>query len=722
MKNRRIIPLFCALAALLSAGEPLVFTAGEDWTPLNLELEIEPGSALDFSSQGWHDAPAGKHGRVIARGPHFEFEKLPGEKQRFYGVNLSFGANVPSPEIAGQVAERLMRLGYNAVRIHHHENEFIHGGGGTHALLLRQLRTPENRDKDLDWGGGNSTTLNAESMARFDAFAAELIKRGIYLTTDLFTSRIVPWREIGEDRPGNIHVRDFKALVYVHEGARENLKKFARNFLSHVNPHTGRSYAREPALAWIVIVNEGNFFNRADRLQHPAWREAWKKWITSKRNTDPAFEGIPDSLPGLDLMTGGKPLAALQIFLAEIEAEFMRDWTKFLREELKCQALLSNQNGWMNQVTDHAVRAENYDYVDDHFYVYLPRYPSGREGIPFVLHNDNRLADDNLVGTNSHPAFVRLIDKPFTISEWNYCSPGKHRGMAGLITGSLAAQQDWDALWRYSYSHKKEMEKPFRPAQFDIITDTLAQSAERAVMTLFMRGDLEPHTQTTVLNHTRAELSKPRAKPFPGPEPQGWRDILSKTKVGARIDGTLSGDNETTVSLDDTISGAKPAFPELRQAAVRLNHPAPGQMTVATPRTAGGFTENGALQAGPLRFDIGNIPATVWVSSLDKLPISQSKRLLLTHLTDLQNDGVKYSDRSRTTVLEWGKLPHIIRNGKALISLKLDAPGRCTVHALATNGRRLRQVAATATDGTLSFTADTAHPQGAVMLYEIVRE
>ena len=40
---------------------------------------------LDFSNMGWRDAPAGKHGRIVAKGSHFEFEKLPGVAQRFHG-------------------------------------------------------------------------------------------------------------------------------------------------------------------------------------------------------------------------------------------------------------------------------------------------------------------------------------------------------------------------------------------------------------------------------------------------------------------------------------------------------------------------------------------------------------------------------------------------------------------------------------------------------------
>jgi hypothetical protein len=67
--------------------------AGDDWLPLAHEVEIEPGSILDFTRLGFVDAPAGKHGRVVATSDgHFAFAGKPAERQRFYGVNLCFGA------------------------------------------------------------------------------------------------------------------------------------------------------------------------------------------------------------------------------------------------------------------------------------------------------------------------------------------------------------------------------------------------------------------------------------------------------------------------------------------------------------------------------------------------------------------------------------------------------------------------------------------------------
>ncbi|MCL4178711.1 MAG: hypothetical protein KJ072_13340, partial [Verrucomicrobia bacterium] len=166
--------------------EPITITAGPDWIPLEATLDIEAGSALDFSQLGFVDAPAGKHGRVMARPDgRFAFEQSPEIARRFYGINLCFGAHYMSHAEADQLAERLVRLGYNALRIHHYERD----------LVQRQ---------------GPTTRLNPERLDQFDYLMAALIQRGIYLTTDLYVSRGVPFREIGMDRDGNVPMDTFK--------------------------------------------------------------------------------------------------------------------------------------------------------------------------------------------------------------------------------------------------------------------------------------------------------------------------------------------------------------------------------------------------------------------------------------------------------------------------------------------------------------------------------
>jgi len=149
-----------------------------------------------------------------------------------------------------------------------------------------------------------------------------------------------------------------------------------------------------------------------------------------------------------------------------------------------------------------------------------------------------------------------------------------------------------------------------------------------------------------------------------------------------------------------------------------------GCLTLDTSKTAGGYAIAGSVvnaRKGGVSISIKGSDATVWVSALDAKTIRDSRRLLVTHLTDLQNTDIRYAEPARQTLLSWGDLPYLVRAGQADVAIKLKSAKRCHVWALSPGGRRLAEVPATADGDSLRFTADVAADaeQGARMLYEV---
>ena len=128
------------------------------------------------------------------------------------------------------------------------------------------------------------------------------------------------------------------------------------------------------------------------------------------------------------------------------------------------------------------------------------------------------------------------------------------------------------------------------------------------------------------------------------------------------------------------------------------------------------------LRAGALVADLGNTAATVWVSALDDQPVGSSKRLLAVHLTDLQNSGMRYFDRSRRILTDWGSLPHLMRRGSASVRIAAGA-GRWRCYALSMGGGRRYEIPCAAEGETVAFKADvSSDPESATWLYELARE
>jgi len=731
------------------APPPAPIQAGDEWIPLQAELEIEPGSALDFSSLKLTDAPAGKHGYVIARPDgQFAFADTPDRPQRFYGVNLCFGAHYLAHAEADRLAQRLVRLGYNTVRIHHYERDLVQGQRPT-------------------------TTLNPEKLDQFDYLVAALIRRGLYLTTDLYVSRSVPYREVGIDRDGLIPMNTYKILVPVHTGAFENWKQFSRAFLDHVNPYTQRRYAEEPALSWLALINEGNFGNFFSELRTiPEWTHAWNRWLTQRYPTraalaaawgtglepaeDPASQTV--ALPTRLQAEGLRARDAIA-FLADTELAMVERMKRFLREELGCRALISNASSWTRFTTDQGARAV-YDYVDEHFYVDHPQFLETSWRLPSRCPNTSPLAEGAPGGRSI--AFTRLFDKPFALTEYNYSGPGRFRGVGGILTGALGALQGWGGIWRFAYSHSRDaMFTPARMGYFDLATDPLSQAADRASICLFLRGDLAPAPHSVALVMTAADLAQPAAR-IPTLAPR-WHWLAWVTRLGTQIVPTPGApslhtallplawqtpasayDPHRALALDpytvdsqrliaaldgrglfDPATAPNPDLKFFRSETGQITIDGPhDRLGLDTPRTAGGYAPAGQTLHAPhggVRAAIAGSDATVWVSALDAHPIRASRRLLVTHLTDLQNTGIRYAEPARQTLLDWGGLPHLVRAGQAEVGIQLEAPAAYRVWALAPSGKRLAQVPSSTTDRTLQFRADVAGDPatGARMLYEV---
>ena len=673
----------------VTIDQPIVVKRGSDWIPLDYGKNIEAGSALDFSGMGLQDAPAGKYGWLKNAGGHFEFEGRPGVRQRFYGVNLCFSASFPDQMLADELVTRLVRLGYNAVRIHHYENW-----------------------DGVIKGSKDRLTINEEWTKRLDYLLFRAMENGIYVTTDLFTTRPVMWRDIAIDRDGQVPMQVYKNLIGVHAPAFENWKAFSRNLLTHVNPYTGRAYKDEPGLPLISLINEGHLTWCWDEIKkEAAMKASWKNWLGAKRAADPDFaKGVSDDAEQIHAWNN----AALIAFMADVEDDLSKRQREFIRA-LGVKALLTSQNCGGHYTPLMAMREARYDYVDDHFYVDHPQFIARPWSLPSRCPNTNPVFSKNLPPVAC--AYTRMPSKPFCITEWNFSGPGMFRGVGGIMTGAIGALQDWDGLWRFAYTHHEDglRDRKGFPGYFDVGSDPLGQASDRASVCLFLRGDMAPLVDRLALKVTPDTFMPANGQPT-GVVPK-WRDAAWQTQVSTAV--ALPPAGVKTFNLGEQVDKDTAPVPLAPNATLAFDRKV-GSFKIDTPRTAGGFTPKGALSAGPVAFDVGDVAATVWASSLDGKPLTESARILVTHLTDVQADGNIYADKAKTTLLKWGVYPPVVRNGSAAVMLALVNPGAYEVWGLATTGKRLEKIPTAVRDGKLAFTAAVNAAGGARMLYEVV--
>jgi len=332
---------------------PVVMKAGPDWIPLQGALDVQPGSALDFSALCGPREAAGAQGWLRAsktKPADFEFERQPGKRVRFYGVNMCSEALFLSHDESDRVAERWMRRGCSCFRFHFYE---------------RGLLDPKAKD---------SVTLSPEALEQFDYLFAAMKRRGIYMTTDLYVGRFgekgggISAAELIEGADPKSRLGD-KSVFFVSPRALENLKEFNRRWLSHVNPYTKLAYKDDPALAWISLINEPGLTQQLPKMRKnpyeaALWNAAWEKW-QKEHGVKEDWDKGPN----------------FHRFLWETQGKTEQELTRFLRDELKYKGLITDLNGFAGEWGCQALR-QAFDYVDGHIRGETPTGPRAARPAP----------------------------------------------------------------------------------------------------------------------------------------------------------------------------------------------------------------------------------------------------------------------------------------------------------------------------------------------------
>jgi len=183
----------------------------------------------------YNHKPAGVSGYVSAGADGRLY--INSERTRFLGSNITYSSCFPDADDADKIAKRMASFGINLVRWH----------------LM-----------DADWGGerlinyaaGNTRSFNPAALDKFDRFFAEMKEQGIYSNINLLAGRSFV---SGDGLPDSIDSMGWKEkqTAAMFNPVMINLQKeYAQNLLAHVNPYTGLSYAEDPAVAFVEVLNE----------------------------------------------------------------------------------------------------------------------------------------------------------------------------------------------------------------------------------------------------------------------------------------------------------------------------------------------------------------------------------------------------------------------------------------------------------------------------------
>ncbi|MPM68692.1 hypothetical protein SDC9_115626 [bioreactor metagenome] len=338
------------------------------------------------------------------------------------------------------------------------------------------------------------------------------------------------------------------------------------------------------------------------------------------------------------------------------------------------------------------------------------------------------------------------MGKPFAITEWNYCYPNRYGAEGPFLVGAYSALQNYGALTQFAFAHKTgtmEGKEPLGP--FDYANHPVLRLGMRAGAFFFLRGDV-----------SASGIEVPVYQPeeywtFPGFRQSGVSETLGLvvqtgtafSMDSSKIQGIVFPDAVPVPkhSRIPIVSGSEQSV----MTALAAKHVLPpdrvdwetGRFTSSTGelelnkkqwtfRSITARSESFLLPAG--KRGNGKFASIVnrknqaafLVASLEEKPLTESRRILILHLTDAKSDGAVFRDPEMAILEHSGSPRLLVLRGEAELTLNSTTAG--TLYACDISGRRLFQVPSQTRDSDTLYPLKTDSNQGPVLVYELIRE
>jgi hypothetical protein len=631
------------------------------WFPGALAPDAAP---VDLSFLNRDDRPAGRRGFVRADGDRLIFGD--GTPARFWGGNLVAYAlfKTPREEVARQ-ARRMASLGYNLMRIHHHDSSWVEPNifGPTKANTSRRL-DPRSLDS-LDW------------------WIKCLKDEGIYVWLDMHVARVL--------KPGDGRItgaeeiarqsNSIKTFCYYNSQLQDLMKEFQQAYLNHQNRYTSLRYKDDPAVMTVLITNENDMtghgcFAVLPDKNNPVLNAVWTKGYKAFAQN----YGLPPDRVFQTWVAGPS-----KIYLAQVEHEFNEKMIADLRQ-LGVKSPIVTTNFWGDEGLFALPPLTDSDLIDVHSYGFA-------EAIGANAHYDS-----NYLGWI---AMAQVYGKPLTITEWNVQYPVPDRFTAPLYMASIASLQGWDAPMIYAYSQMPFLPNP-GPEQWSTFHDPSLTAVMPAAALLFRRGHVSPARKTYYF--------------APSPSVLFDRGLVPNTSATIR---TLTEQSKLTIGMPEVreLPWLKPSQPSgdaivitdpdhdfipedqsfVRSDTGELTREwERGIQTIDTPRTqaVNGWIGGESLKTRDATFEARTKKAVVALSSVDDRPLSESGFVLVTAV-------------ARTIPSPGNRPPFLSEPVHCRITLRTKTPD-LELLALGRDGRVVGRRPLNQQDGVLTFEVPTS--------------
>lgn len=538
------------------------------------------------------------------------------ERILFFGVNFSNQANFPDADDAARIARRLRRLGANIVRIHYVDH-----------FLSKGEQTPIGVLSD-----GAFPSFSKSGVQRLKVFIQALADEGIYVNLNINVA--YRFRPDEDNVPHGIIPLDSKPLYHFSSEMVNRTSVYAKQLISLLG------LKNSPSLAMVEISNENSLvysyqlasLNRGEWqlnkvIQGPYRDELSREW---KRFSGEDY--FPDSADNSE--RSRKFLS----FLMELDRQYFEK----IKSVISLAAgdsvpVTGTQLSWggLPELNSQA----SLTYFDNHFYHdHYAHSPGKTLGDEWWI-RDVSLLEPKYFSYLLGLAYLRSLNKPFTVSEFNQPWPNSHGGEIIPVMSALGAIQDWDGLIFFQYRDDRRWDEN-HPRWFNLSGDPtkLIQFGQLAYV---FRGRLiAPSASTAVFNVSSASLVEPLHQGIAGWDVQRFYrrslDFDDFLPVKSKVATSVS--NGSALSLSTSGPGKAHPFEVQYQPKMR-------RLEIVAPRVVGAFGYLGPTES----VELGSVvirnrqtviqPISITITCHDGRAVDGCRKLLLTNATASLGSG-----------------------------------------------------------------------------------
>jgi len=624
----------------------------KSWEKDSMDWQSFP---IDLSFLNEAEKPAGKHGFIQASGDKLVFED--GTDAHFWGTNITASTLFKTSQANVQKqARRLSAMGFNLVRIHHHDSTWVNPNifGERKNVLDTQRLSEQSLDK-IDW------------------WIKSLKDEGIYIWLDLHVGRhlmegdnIYAFDEISKKSNNRDASIDLKGYNYVNLTIKNAMKQFNQAYVTHLNPYTNLAYKDEPAIIAMLITNENDITSHFGNRLLPD-----KKVPKHNEIYMQAAKGFANDhdLPANETWRSWQP-GSSKLFLNDLEYRFNREMISDLRG-IGVKVPIITTSSWGNNPLSSLPALTSGDMVDVHAY-----------GGELELEKDPHVT----AGMMAWMAAGQVAGKPMSVTEWNVSPfPALDRHITPLLTASKASHQGWDALMQYAYA-QNSLNQIGKPSNWHSHNDPAFLATLPAAALLYRQGHVAAASTTYYLAPGEAMFSEnisPETSTAIRTASETGKLVIAMPKTRYLPWLTPSSPPKNSIVIEDYEESviAPNAESATTDTGEIYRNWKEGMYTIDTGKSqaAMGWVGNKRVALADTTFEIETRNAAVAVQSLDSSSIRKSRKILVS----LASTSMLYQDLKGRQ-----KLPFLSQPIKGKI--KIQSEDGMNLYRINQNGNRER--------------------------------